>query len=118
MFRCFFAYTSLVANFRTCTVSFKDCEGLTHAVEVSASSLYETAALLYETAALAIAEFRRSGFTDANPGPATRLTVAIKAPATTHDVSVAKLQDWLSGSAKSPKELVLKNRLKELMGKV
>jgi hypothetical protein len=31
---------------------------------------------------------------------------------------VGKLQDWLSGSAKSPNELVLKNRLKELMGKV
>jgi len=83
---------------------------LTHAVEVSASSLYEAAAL-------AIAEFRRCGFTDANPGPATRLSVAVKAPATTHEVCVGKLQDWLSGSAKSPKELVLKNRLKELMGK-
>ena len=110
-FRRFFAYTSLVANFRTCTVSFKDCEGLTHAVEVSASSLCEAAAL-------ALAEFRRCGFTDVNPGPATRLTVAIKAPATTHDLSVGKLQDWLNRCATSPKELVLKNRLKELMGGV
>lgn len=80
-------------------------------MEVSASSLYEAAAL-------ALAEFRHCGFTDANPGPATRLSVAVKAPATTHEVSVGKFQDWLSGSAKSPKELVLKNRLKELMGKV
>jgi hypothetical protein len=100
-----------VANFRTCTVSFKDCEGLIHAVEVSASSLYEAAGL-------ALAEFRRCGFTDANPGPATRLTVAIKAPATTHEVAVDKLQEWLRRGASSPKELVLKNRLKELIGEV
>ena len=69
--------------------------------------------------ALALAEFRRCGFTDANPGPATRLTVAISKRQRRHTTSLlCKLQDWLSGSAKSPKELVLKNRLKELMSKV
>jgi hypothetical protein len=104
-----FAYTGCVANLRTCIVSFVDHEGITHAVEVSASSLYEAAAL-------ALVQFRRCGFTDANPGLATRLTVAVKMPATTHEVTVRKLQDWLNGGAKSPRELVLKNRLKELVG--
>jgi hypothetical protein len=34
-----------VAALRTCTVSYKDVEGVTHTVEVSASSLYEAAVL-------------------------------------------------------------------------
>jgi hypothetical protein len=89
-------------------VSFIDSEGIAHSVEVSAASLYEAAAL-------ALAEFRRCGFTDADPGAATRLSVAVKVPATTHEVTVRKVRDWLDGAAKSPKELVLKNRLKALM---
>jgi hypothetical protein len=42
---------SLVPTSRTCLVSFTDSEGIRHAVEVEASSLYEAAAL-------AIGEFR------------------------------------------------------------
>jgi hypothetical protein len=56
-----------------------------HAVEVSASTLYEGAAL-------AIAEFRRCGFTANAPGPATRLTVSLKAPATSHEIQVSKIE--------------------------
>jgi len=97
-----------VAN-RTCRVFFHYSEGVTHSVEV-------TAATLYEAAALAIAEFRRCGFADSYPGLATRLTVAVKAPATTHEVSVSKLRSWLDSSAKSPRDRLLKNRSKELVG--
>jgi hypothetical protein len=56
-----------------------DSEGIRHAVEVSASTLYEAAAL-------AIADFRRCGFTANAPGQVTRLTVALKIPATSHEV--------------------------------
>jgi hypothetical protein len=54
-----------VPNPRSCLVSFADSEGIRHAVEVAASSLYEAAAL-------GIAEFRRCGFTADAPGPPTR----------------------------------------------
>jgi len=91
-----FAYTGCVVN-RTCTVSFTDSKGVTHAVEVPAASLYEAAAL-------AIAEFRRCGFTDVSMGPASRLTVAVREPATTHEIPVQRLLDWLDGAAKSPSE--------------
>jgi pectin methylesterase-like acyl-CoA thioesterase len=33
-----------------------------------------------------MAEFRRCGFTENAPGPETRLTVTVKAPATSHEV--------------------------------
>src|SRR6266705_2645655 len=50
------------------------------------------------------------------PGPATRLTVAIKAPATSHEVSVSKIDAWLKSGGKSPSEQVVKTRLRELLG--
>jgi hypothetical protein len=60
-----------VPTARPSPVSFTDSEGIRHAVEVAASSLYEAAAL-------AIGEFRRCGFTAHAPGPATRLTVTVR----------------------------------------
>lgn len=93
---------------RSCRVSFTDSEGLAHAVEVSAASVYEAAVL-------ALAEFRRCGFADATFGPATRLTIRVKQPETEHTVSVGKLQSWLDGGGKSPNEQVLKSRLRKLL---
>jgi hypothetical protein len=52
-------------------VSFNDPEGISHAVDV-------TAATLYEAAALAVAEFRRVGLFEVHIGPGTRLRVAVK----------------------------------------
>jgi len=43
-------------------------------------------AIVAVVAALAINEFRRRGLTSNAPGPATRLTVAVKTPATSHEV--------------------------------
>jgi hypothetical protein len=80
----FFAYTRIVPTARTCAVSFTDSEGITHSVEISASSLYEAAVL-------ALAEFRRSGIAAVTPGPGTRLRVEVKAPEVTHELSVGKL---------------------------
>jgi hypothetical protein len=70
---------------RSCRVSFVDSERIEHAVEVVASSLYEAAVL-------AMAEFRRCGFADATFGPATRLTVRVKAPEEEHTVALSKLR--------------------------
>ena len=46
-------------------------------------------------AALAIAEFRRCGLTANAPRPATRLTVAVKVSATSHEVRLSKIEAWL-----------------------
>ena len=72
---------------RSCIVSFTDSMGIEHRVQVSAASLFEAAAL-------GIGEFRKSGFTEINIGPTTRLSVKIKMPKTSHVVSVGKLVDW------------------------
>jgi hypothetical protein len=91
-------------------VSFTDTEGITHAAQVSASSLYEAAAL-------ALAEFRRCGLTDATPGPAARLTVTVlvDAPTTLHELPMRKLTAWLEAGGKSPSEQAVKVRLRDLL---
>ena len=100
-----FANNERVANIRPCLVSFTDSQGITHEVQVCGESLYEAAVL-------ALAEFRRCGFAEAVYGPATRLRVAVEPPATTHEVTVAKIQAWLEGGGKSPSEHALKTRLR------
>ena len=78
--RLVFADTVVVPAARSCSVSFTDSEGITHIVEITASTLYEAAVL-------ALAEFRRCGFAEATFGHGTKLTVRVRQPG---DVSVRK----------------------------
>jgi hypothetical protein len=100
-------YNILVPTARACLVSFTDSENIRHIVEVTASTLYEATVL-------AIAEFRRCGFTSNAPGPATRLTVTVKAPATSNEVQWSKIEAWLQSVGK-PNEQGMKGRLRELL---
>ena len=100
-------YNLLVPTTRTCLVSFTDTNGIRHAVEVAASTLYEAATL-------AMAEFRRCGFMENAPGPNTRLTVTVKGPSTSHEVQWGKVETWIQGAGK-PTEQTLKVRLRDLL---
>jgi len=88
-----------------CTVSFLDPEGIRHSVEVEANSLYEAAVLAIKV------------FTDhdCEPGASAKLEVTIPNPIT-HEVTPKQLKDWLKRTAKSPRDLVEKEKLKELLG--
>jgi hypothetical protein len=98
-----------VGNARTCVVSFVDSAGIRHSIEVAAESLYEAAAL-------AVHEFRRHPWTNGmEPGAVTRLMVSVNAPQTTHELSVRQLEKWVSRTAGSPKDTVLKGRITELL---
>jgi hypothetical protein len=70
----------------------------------------------YEAAVLALSEFRKSWLVEVLPGRATRLTVTVKAPATSHELTVGKLEDWLASGGNSPREQVEKGRLRGLLG--
>jgi hypothetical protein len=87
-----------------CIVSFVDTEGIRHTVELEAESLFEAAVLAMKT-------FKQH---NCEPGPVTRLEVEIRS-AVTHAVTPKKIHEWLNGGAKSPKEAVIKERLKALM---
>ena len=65
---------------RTCRVSYCDVEGVTHSVEVSASSLYEAAAL-------ALKAFEQTGWAD---HPVGVMEVVVKSPAVKHQIPVVR----------------------------
>jgi hypothetical protein len=87
-----------------CIVSFVDTEGLRHAVEVEADSLFEAAALAFRT-------FKQH---DCAPGELSKLEVEIRS-SITHTVTLKKIRSWLQGGAKTPKEAVIKERLRALL---
>jgi hypothetical protein len=62
--------------------------------------------------ALAVRAFREH---ECAPGPASQLEVEAKSPSVIHTVSMAKMQDWLESSAKSPHDKIMKERLKGLL---
>ena len=90
-------------------MSFVDSDGIRHSIEVAAESLYEAAAL-------AVSEFRRHAWVDdLEPGAITPLSISIRPPATTHEVSVKQLERWTARTSKSPRETALKSRVIELL---
>ena len=90
---------------RACTVSFTDSEGLRHSVNVQAETLYEAVVL----AARAFREHNCA------PGVGSHLEVEAKSPSVTHTVRMGKVQEWLNGGAKSPREKITKERLKGML---
>ena len=95
---------------RVCVVSFRDVDGMEHAVKVTAGSLDEAAAL-------GLQAFRSSAsWTQVAPGRACRLRVEVKAIEARHEVRVDQLETWLAGGGKSPREEVLKERLRKVLG--
>ena len=95
-----------MSELRTCTVSYKDVEGVTHTVEVSASSLYEAAVL-------GLKAFEQTGWSD---HPVGEMEIVAKSPAVKHRVPVVKVTNWLR-SAGSPKDVALKTRLRAILGR-
>ena len=87
-----------------CIVSYLDTEGLRHTVEVQAESLYEAAVLAMRT-------FKEH---HCEPGLISKLEVEIRS-SVIHTVTPKKVHEWLSGGAKTPKEAVMKERLRSLL---
>ncbi len=94
---------------KTCRVSCVDLRGIEHAVEVSASSLYEAVAQ-------ALRIFRDNEWVDRIGRGQTPFSVRVKHPEIAHTVRVQDFERWLEASPRSPAEMILKNRLRELLG--
>lgn len=87
-----------------CIVSYVDLDGIRHSVEVEAEGLYEASVL-------GICAFRKH---DLQPAGLTQLDVEVRS-SVTHTLTVRKVQDWLQRGVRTPKEAVLKERLRGLM---
>ena len=94
---------------RSCKVTVKDMEGVDHTVEV-------TAATLYEAVALGIAAIRRDEWvTDLAQGLNT-VKVRVTNVAVEHEVKMKDFLCWLDGTGKTPRDIIQKNRIREILG--
>jgi hypothetical protein len=87
-----------------CIVSFVDLDGIRHSVEVEAEGLYEASVL-------GICAFRKH---ELEPAGLTELEVEVQS-SIKHTLPVRKVHDWLQRGVRTPKEAVLKERLRGLM---
>lgn len=90
---------------RTCTVSLRDPEGITHTVRVEGESLFEAAAL-------AVGAFREQGWAaDALTANAI-LRVEVHLPTVVHEVPMKAVERWLQEPSVSPRHQLLKKSMR------
>ena len=87
-----------------CIVSFVDLDGIRHSAEVEAEGLYEASVL-------GLCAFRKH---ELEPGGLTQLEVEVRS-SVTHTLPVTNVREWLQRGVRSPKEAVLKERLRTLL---
>jgi hypothetical protein len=95
-----------------CRVSYRETEGIEHAVEVEGESLYEAVAR-------AASRFRRDdGWCMDPPGSSCQLGVKVlKEAPITSTIPLKKVIAYaLHGTAKGPSDILRKARIKELLG--
>lgn len=94
---------------RTCKVTFADARGIEHAVQVSAQSLYEAVAQ-------ALRVFREFDWCDEDlRRSAASVVVKVTPAAIEHRVKISDFEAWLESSGKSPAEMSLKSRLRDIV---
>jgi hypothetical protein len=94
----------ILRRMAACIVSFVDLDGIRHSVEVEADGLYEASVL-------GICAFRKH---DLQSAGLTQLEVEVRS-CVTHTLTVTKVREWLQRGVRSPKEAVLKERLRAMM---
>src|SRR5712692_8577419 len=87
-----------------CIVSFVDLDGIRHSVEVEAEGLYEASVL-------GLCAFRKH---ELERGGLTQLEVEVRS-SVKHTLTVTKVRDWLQRGVRTPKEAILKDKLRTLL---
>jgi hypothetical protein len=89
-----------------CRVSYRDIEGMEHAVEVDAESLYEAIAL-------AVAEFNSDDLNESIPSAMTEFTVAVLRKPTEHKIRLNQVTKWAQHSVQGgPAAIVKRQRVR------
>ena len=96
-------------SLRTCTVSYCDLKGVEHTIEVTADSLYEAVAQ-------GLRVFRENDWIDEVGHGQTTISVVVRQPKVQHKVRVQDFERWLESQGRTPAEVSLKGRLRELLG--
>ena len=96
---------------KRCRVSFRDSEGVEHAVELEARTLYEAVGL-------AIDRFRQCEHVRYEPKGLHEFIVESREPSTQHRLTRNIFDAWLRRPGRSPADVALKTKLKEILGDV
>lgn len=91
---------------KRCRVSSRDGDGIEHAVELEASSLYEAVGL-------AIDRFRRCEHVKYEPQGFHEFIIEPRELSSEHRVTRKTFDEWLRRPLRSPADVILKNRLFE-----
>jgi hypothetical protein len=97
-------------------VALKACTVVVHDLNQTAHSLDVTAETLYEAVAQALASVRGQDWVGEIGRGLTTVTVKVRNPEVTHTVKIQDFENWLKRGCKSPKETVLKARLRQMLG--
>jgi hypothetical protein len=96
---------------RTCKVNCRDTHGVEHTAEVSAQSVYEAVAQ-------GLRVFREHDWCAADLGhSAASVVVRIRQPEVEHRVRIRDFESWLEAAGRSPAEMALKSRLRDIVSK-
>jgi hypothetical protein len=87
-----------------------DLNGVEHTVEVTADTLYEAVAQ-------GLRAFRDADWAADIGSGQTKIRVIVKQPEVEHTVRVRDFEQWLQSVGRSPAEMSLKTRLRELLSK-
>jgi hypothetical protein len=96
---------------RTCEVSVKDLRDIEHSVEVLAETLYEAIAT-------ALAALQQDNWAGEIGQGFTSVTVLVQQPPIKHEVKMKDFVTWLGRPGRSPAEVILKQKLENILGKV
>jgi hypothetical protein len=95
---------------KLCRVSFTDADRIEHAVEVEANSLYEAVGR-------AIARFRDCGHLPYQPEGLHRFVVEPRSLTEQHVITRPQFEEWLARPHGSPRDVFLRSKLRELLGR-
>ena len=95
---------------RNCRVSCRDFDGIEHTVEVTADSLYEAVAH-------GLRAFQSADWAGQLGRGLTTISVVVKQPDVEHMVRVKDFEAWLESAVRSPVEMSLKIRLRQLLAR-
>lgn len=93
---------------RSCRVTIRDIEGMSHSVDVTASTVYEAVAQ-------ALAALRRHDWVAGVP-QGTSVKVSVASVRVDHDVKMADFERWLEKTGGSPREVIDRQRIRAILG--
>jgi len=94
---------------RSCRVSIEDYDGVSHTVEVTATTLYEAVAQ-------GLAALRNREWVSGLPQGHNIIKVVVAEVPVEHQVKVIEFTKWLERTAGSPRDVVQRQKIRSILG--